>query len=43
LKKNPKCPSCNFTVPSPLVTKKPRINLNASLWFCNHVSRKEEN
>uniref|UniRef100_B9NB04 GIR1-like zinc ribbon domain-containing protein n=1 Tax=Populus trichocarpa TaxID=3694 RepID=B9NB04_POPTR len=31
LKTNPKCPSCNFTVPSPLVTKKPRIDLNASL------------
>uniref|UniRef100_A0A6N2LEC5 Uncharacterized protein n=1 Tax=Salix viminalis TaxID=40686 RepID=A0A6N2LEC5_SALVM len=30
-KTNPKCLSCNFTVPSPLVTKKPRIDLNASL------------
>jgi hypothetical protein len=32
LKTNPKCPTCNFsTVPSPLVTKKHRIDLNASL------------
>ncbi|KAJ6752332.1 hypothetical protein OIU85_002734 [Salix viminalis] len=31
LKTNPKCPSCNFTVPSPLVTQKPRIDINASL------------
>jgi hypothetical protein len=25
LKTNPKCPSCNFTVPFPLVTKKPGL------------------
>ncbi|KAJ6776568.1 hypothetical protein OIU74_000703 [Salix koriyanagi] len=46
LKTNPKCPSCNFTVPSPLVTKKPRIDLNASLrflepWF--KIPKREEN
>ncbi|XP_011016391.1 PREDICTED: uncharacterized protein LOC105119898 [Populus euphratica] len=31
LKTNPKCPSCNSIVPSPSATKKPRIDLNASL------------
>ncbi|CAK7357437.1 unnamed protein product [Dovyalis caffra] len=31
LKTNPKCPSCNSTVPSPSAIKKPRIDLNASL------------
>ncbi|KAF9667046.1 hypothetical protein SADUNF_Sadunf16G0292200 [Salix dunnii] len=31
MKTNPKCPSCHFTVPSPLVKKKPRTDLNASL------------
>lgn len=30
LKTNPKCPRCNSTVPSPLVVKKARIDLNAS-------------
>ncbi|KAJ6752340.1 hypothetical protein OIU85_002742 [Salix viminalis] len=39
LKTNPKCPSCNFTVPSPLVTKKPRMTSMLHLDFWNHGSR----
>lgn len=31
LKTNPKCPRCNSTVPSPLLVKKARIDLNASV------------
>ncbi|KAL7217396.1 hypothetical protein ACSBR1_029153 [Camellia fascicularis] len=30
-KNNPKCPRCNTIVPSPVVTKKPRIDLNISI------------
>uniref|UniRef100_A0A2P2PIP4 GIR1-like zinc ribbon domain-containing protein n=1 Tax=Rhizophora mucronata TaxID=61149 RepID=A0A2P2PIP4_RHIMU len=30
-KTNPKCPRCNSTIPSPLFSKKPRFDLNASL------------
>lgn len=31
-KSNPKCPGCNMIVPSPMPLKKPRIDLNISIW-----------
>lgn len=35
-KSNPRCPRCNMIVPSPMPSKKPRIDLNLAIWIAKN-------